>query len=82
MRRLLSDTNLAQTIAWMWLGFLVAGFVAWFAYRYWRMRHPLPFPEPKRSYSKGLEQRLSKNQGAANRKRPGGPVKSHPHRSR
>lgn len=31
---------LAQTIAWMWLGFLLVGAVAWLAYRYWRKRHP------------------------------------------
>ncbi|MBK8064713.1 MAG: hypothetical protein IPK29_12115 [Betaproteobacteria bacterium] len=80
MRRLLSDTNLAQTIAWMWLGFLVAGFVAWFAYRYWRRRHPLPVPAPERSCSQRREQRLAKSQGAAKRKRRGGSAKSHPRR--
>lgn len=34
MRRQLLDTALAQTIAWIWLGFPVAGVLAWFAYRY------------------------------------------------
>lgn len=80
MLRRLPEANLAQTITWIWLGLLVAGAVAWFAYRYWRKSHPLPVAEPKRSYSKRLQQRLSKNQGAANRKRRGGPVKSPPHR--
>ena len=30
------DTDLAQTIAWIWLGFLVAGLAAWLVYKYWR----------------------------------------------
>jgi hypothetical protein len=80
MRRLLPDTNLAQTIAWIWLGFLVAGFVAWFAYRYWRRRHPLSVPAPERSYSQRLEQRLAKSRGDPKRKRRGGSSKSHPNR--
>lgn len=80
MRPRLLDTALAQTIAWIWLGFLVAGVVAWFAYGYWRKRHPPPAPVPERSYSQRLEQRLAKSQGAAKRKWRGGPAKSHPHR--
>jgi hypothetical protein len=74
------ESSLAQTIAWMWLGFLVAGVVAWPAYRYWRQRHPLPAPAPERSYSQRLAQRLAKRQGAAKRKRRDGSAKSHPHR--
>jgi hypothetical protein len=54
--------------------------VSWFAYRYWRKRHPPPVPEPERSYSQRLEQRLAKNQGAAKRKRRGGSAKSRPRR--
>lgn len=80
MGRKYLDTDLAQTIAWLWLGILVAGVVAWLAYRYWRKRHPLPVPEPERSYSERLEQRLAKNRGAAKRKRRGGSAKSPPHR--
>lgn len=80
MRRQFLDTTLAQTIAWLWLGFLVAGVAAWFAYRYWRTRHPPPAPEPERSYSQRLEQRLAKSRGAAKRKRRDGPAKSHPRR--
>lgn len=80
MGRTSLDTALAQTIAWLWLGSLVAGAVAWLAYRYWRKRHPPPVPEPERSYSQRLEQRLAKNQGAAKRKRRGGSVKSPPRR--
>ena len=80
MGRKYLDTALAQTIAWLWLGFLVAGVVAWFAYRYWRKRHPRPVPERVRSYSQRLEQRLAKNQGAAKRKRRGGSAKSRPRR--
>lgn len=80
MRRQLLDTALAQTIAWLWLGFLVIGVMAWFAYRYWRRRHPAPAPVPERSYSQRLEQRLAKSQGADKCKRRDGPVKSRPHR--
>lgn len=80
MRRQSLDTTLAQTIALLWLGFLVAAAVAWFAYRYWRRRHPPPVPVPERSYSQRLAQRLAKSQGAAKRERRGGPAKSHPHR--
>lgn len=80
MGRKYLDTALAQAIAWLWLGFLVAGVVAWFAYRHWRKRHPPPVPEPERSYSQRLEQRLAKNQGAAKRKRRGGSAKSRPRR--
>lgn len=76
MGRKYLDTALAQTIAWLWLGFLAAGVVAWFAYRYWRKRHPPAAPEPERSYSQRLEQRLAKNQGAAKRKRRGGSAKN------
>lgn len=82
MRRQYVDTALAQTIAWIWLGFLVAGGVSWLAYRYWRKRNPHRPPMPERSYSQRLEQRLAKSQGAAKRKRHGGSVKSHPHRPR
>lgn len=74
------DTALAQTIAWLWLGFLAAGVVAWFAYQYWRKRHPPAVPEPERSYSQRLEQRLAKNPSTAKRKRRGGSAKSHPRR--
>ncbi|MCC6889857.1 MAG: hypothetical protein IT536_15105 [Hyphomicrobiales bacterium] len=74
------DTALAQTIAWLWLGFLAAGVVAWFAYRYWRKRRPPPLREPKRSYSQRLEQRLAKSPNTAKRKRRGGSAKSHPRR--
>jgi hypothetical protein len=76
MRRQLLDTSLAQTIAWIWLGFLVAGLVAWIIYRYWRQRHPPVPPPPELSYSQRLEQRLAKRQGAARRKRRGGSAKS------
>lgn len=74
------DATLAQTIAWVWLGFLVAGVVAWFTYRHWRRRHPPPVTAPERSYSQRLEQRLAKSQGAARHKRRGDPTKSHPRR--
>ena len=80
MRRQLLDTTLAQTIAWLWLGFLVAGVVAWFAFRYWRKRHPPLVAAPERSYSQRLEQRVAKSQGTAKRKRRGGSAKSHPRR--
>jgi len=80
MGRKYLDTALAQTIAWIWLGFLVAGVVAWFAYRYWRKRHPPPVPEPERSYSQRLEQRLAKSPNTAKRKRRGGSAKSPPRR--
>jgi len=79
MRRYL-DATLAQTIGWMWLGFLVAAVVAWFGYRYWRKRNPPPPPAPERSYSQRLEQRLGKSPDAAKRKRRDGSPKSHPRR--
>jgi LPXTG-motif cell wall-anchored protein len=75
VRRQLPDTNLAQAIAWIWLGFLLAGLVAWLVYRYWRKRHPVVPPAPERSYSQRLEQRLTKSQGSAKRKRCGGTAK-------
>lgn len=74
------DTALAQTITWVWLGFLVAGAVAWFAYRYWRKQNPPAPPQPERSYSQRLERRLAKGQGGGKRKRRDGPSKGHPHR--
>lgn len=80
MRRQLPDPSLAQTIAWIWLGFLVAGIVAWFAYRHWRRRHPPPVPTPEPSYSQRLEQRLAKNQAATKRKRRVGATKRPPRR--
>ena len=80
MRRQLPDANLAQTIAWLWLGILVVGVVAWFAYRYWRSHHPHPTSAPERSYSQRLEERLAKRQVATKRKRRGGPAKRDPRR--
>lgn len=79
MRTKTMDTGLAQTIAWIWLGFLVVGAIAWVAYRYWRRRHPpAPPPAPERSYSERLEQRLSKRQDATSRKRSKGSAESPP----
>lgn len=80
MRRQLADTNLAQTIAWIWLGFLVAGVVVWLVYRYWRKRNPPAPPVQERSYSQRLEQRLAKSPGATKRQRRDGLAKSHPRR--
>ncbi|HNR82654.1 hypothetical protein [Ottowia sp.] len=76
MRKQLLDTSLAQTMAWIWLGFLVAGLVTWIVYRYWRQRHPPAPPPPELSYSQRLEQRLAKRRGAAKRKRRGRSAKS------
>lgn len=81
MRMQVPDTNLAQAIGWIWLGFLAAGLAAWLVYRYWRKRHPAVPPAPERSYSQRLEQRLAKRQGTAKRKRRGGSAKSGPRRS-
>lgn len=75
------DPGLAQTIALIWLGFLAAGLLAWFAYRYWRKRYPLPPPERKRNYSHHLQRRLATNRGTGKRKRRGGSVKSQPRRN-
>ena len=55
MRRQSLDTGLTQTIAWLWVAFLIAGVVAWFGYRYWRRRHPRPTAAPERSYSQRLD---------------------------
>ena len=63
--RQLLDTGLAQTIAWIWLGFLVAGVVAWLAYRYWRRRHPPPPAGAGTELQPAPEERLAKRQGAA-----------------
>lgn len=76
MRKQLLDTSLAQTMAWIWLGFLVAGLVTWIVYRYWRQRHPPAPPPPELSYSKRLEQRLAKRRGAVKRKRRARSAKS------
>jgi|CXWJ01.1.fsa_nt_gi hypothetical protein len=69
MSRQLPDIRLSQAIAWIWLGFIVAGAVAWLGYRYWRWRHPPQAPLPETSYSERLRQRLAKSQGAAKHKR-------------
>lgn len=76
MRKKVLDTSLAQTMAWIWLGLLVAGLVAWIVYRYWRQRHPPAPPPPELSYSQRLQQRLGKRQGAAKRRRRGASAKS------
>lgn len=73
MRRQLNDIGLSQAIAWIWLGFIVAGALVWLGYRYWRRRHPPQPPLPEPSYSERLGQRLAKSQGAAKRKRRAGP---------
>lgn len=62
------DTALAQTLAWIWLVVLAVGGVAWLIYRYWRVRHPIPRPEPVLRYSQRLQQRLTKNSVVNKRK--------------
>jgi len=80
MRRHLLDKDLAQTIALIWLGFLVAGVVAWLVYSYWRKRHPPPPAAPQRSYSQRLQDRLAAGRGTGKQKRRGGSDKSNPRR--
>ncbi|MGV8822748.1 hypothetical protein [Methylibium petroleiphilum] len=77
MRKQLTDTNLTQTMAWIWLGILVAGFVAWHAYRYWRKLTSPPPPLLEPNFTQSLEQRLAKRQATAKRKRRGDPIKNH-----
>lgn len=76
MRRQWLDTSLAQTMTWIWLGFLVAGLTAWVVYRYWRQWHPPAPPPADLTYSQRLDQRPAKRQGAAKGKRRGGSAKS------
>lgn len=72
-------TDLAQTIALIWLGILLVGVVAWFVYRHWRRRHPIAPPAAEQSYSQRLGQRFSKGQGAAAKsKRRGGRERRQP----
>lgn len=78
MRIHLPDKDLAQTIALIWLGFLVAGVVAWLVYSYWRKRHPPPPATPPRSYSQQLQDRLTAGRVAGKQKRRGGSNKSNP----
>ena len=80
MRRKWLDTELAQTIAWIWLGIVIAGLAAWLVYKYWRKRHPPASPVPERSYSQRLQTRLNKGQNAAIRKRRSRSVTSGPRR--
>ncbi len=75
MRRQLLDTSLAQTIAWIWLGFLAAGLMAWSVYRRWRERHPPAAPPPELTYSQRLKQRLTRPQNATKRKPRSGSAK-------
>ena len=72
MRRYL-DIEVAQTMAWIWLGIIIAGALVWLGYRCWGKRHPPPPPLPEPSYSERLGQRLAKSQDAAKHKRRGGP---------
>ena len=78
MRIHLPVMDLAQTIALIWLGFLVAGVVAWLAYSYWRKRHSPPPAAPQRSYSQQLQDRLAAGRGTGKQKRRGGSNKSNP----
>lgn len=64
MNRKYLDPELAQLLALIWLGVLVAALSAWFVYRQWRKRHPPPKSAPETSYSQRLQQRLSKRQGS------------------
>lgn len=78
MRRYL-DIDVAQAMAWIWMGILVAGALVWLGYRYWRRRHPPQAPLPEPSYSERLKGRLAKSPDAAKHKRRAGP-KGRPHR--
>ena len=69
MRRLLPNPDLAQTIAWIWLVFVLSGLLAWLAYRFWRRRHPVPPPAPQLSYSQRLQQRVMKGRATSMGKR-------------
>ncbi len=78
MRRHLLDKDLAQTIALIWLGFLVVGVVAWLLYSCWRKRHPPPPAAPQRSYSERLQDRLAAARGTGKQKRRRDSDKSDP----
>jgi len=72
MRRYL-DIDVAQAMAWTWLGIIFAGALVWLGYRYWRRRHPPQPPLPEPGYSERLRQRLAKSQDATKHKRRGSP---------
>ena len=59
MRRKWLDKDLAQTIAWIWPGTLIAGLAAWLVYKYGRKRHPPTPPVPERSCSQRLQPAVS-----------------------
>jgi hypothetical protein len=73
MRRQLLDTSLAQTLAWIWLGFLVAAAAGWMARRCWRKRRPITPPPRQRGYSRRLASRLNKRRRATKHKQRSSP---------
>lgn len=58
MRRYL-DTNLAQTIALLWVGTVVLLLIGYALFRWWRSHHPLAKPDVVLPYAKRLQQRLA-----------------------
>lgn len=60
MQKHLPDSPMAMTILWMWVGFVVLAFAAFWLVRWWKRRHPPPKPDPVRSYSQRLQRRMNK----------------------
>lgn len=67
MRKHLPDSPIGLTIVLMWVGLLVLAFAAYWLFRWWRQRHPLPKPkpEPVQSYTQRLQQRMNKQRTGA-----------------
>ncbi len=59
MRFEVPDHPIAMTMLWMWLALVCAAVVAYKVLRWWRKRHPPPKPEPPKSYTIVLRERLN-----------------------
>lgn len=77
MRTHLVDLDVRLTMTWIWLGFLAVAFLAYGLFRYWRRRHPVRPPEPKRSYSELLADRMASRRLSGEHKRRRDKPKKH-----
>lgn len=77
MRHKFLDTNLAMTMAWMWLSIVVAAVVGYGLFRWWRKRHPLPVPTDEPPYAQRLQHRLEELRAAGKPPKRSKPVRKH-----
>lgn len=73
MRMQIPDAQIAQTMLWIWVAFVVVALLLVALWRRWRRTHPPPKPEQKPKYSQSLSKRLAAARQDGKTKRQRGP---------